>query len=203
MGMEHLDEEEIRAELTRITRVLEEITGLTSRWNGTVEFTFDPPEGYRRAHGRKPFSCGIKIDHDLAQTPARWRTLIHEALHALSEGYTRDDYLRFRGWEEGVVEKTQRLVRRQVLERLGVDVSEEIFAPFESPHIFDPQIEALEAIRAALGRDALAFYLALLSTPIRFRPGALYGESYRLEPDARKAYLIVFSRASAALGGEG
>jgi hypothetical protein len=167
------DEETLRRELLRLTPILEEITGLTSNWNGTVELIIVEPGSRKRAYGRKPFSCGIHIDRDHAQEDARWRTLIHESLHALSAGYNRRDYDLYEGWEEGVVEKTQQLLRPAVRDRLGISLSPSVFARYENPHPFQSYIDALETIRALLPAEPEAFYLRLLAVPLQFRPGAL------------------------------
>ena len=68
--------------------------------------------------GKKRFSCDIQIQEALAKTEARWTTLIHESLHTFSSGYLREDYQAYRGWEEGVVEQLQRLLRFEVFHRL-------------------------------------------------------------------------------------
>lgn len=63
-------------ELDAIINILSGLTGLTSRWNGEVELSQD-----LSALGRKPFTCRIVINRSLLNSPLRWRTLIHEALH--------------------------------------------------------------------------------------------------------------------------
>lgn len=68
---------QIHDELARIVPVISELTGLPSNWNGRVELV----EGaYYR--GMKAFDCDIRIRASLAREEARWRTLIHELLHA-------------------------------------------------------------------------------------------------------------------------
>lgn len=62
----------------------------------------------RRVLGEKRWGCDILFHADLTNNPLRWRTLLHEVLHSVSAGMTEQDYRRFRGWEEGVVEWLQR-----------------------------------------------------------------------------------------------
>lgn len=90
---------QIQEEIAAIVAFLVEETGLPSRWSGQVGLI--PDADFR---GKKLFRCDILIDVALAQRPERWSTLIHEALHSLSADYNKEDYHRFRGWEEGVVE---------------------------------------------------------------------------------------------------
>ena len=105
---------QIHDEIHRILDVVCDLTRLPSNWNGTLVLV-DGAE----FRGRKPFSCTIEIDADLATLPNRWATLIHEALHAVSAGYDRNDFQQFRGWKEGTVEQLQRLLRPSILDRLG------------------------------------------------------------------------------------
>jgi hypothetical protein len=121
MGTVAEAEEQIRGELERLQPLVEEITGLRSRWNGAVELV--PTPGYR---GAKRFSCAIVLDASLVGDDTRWRTSIHELLHSVSAGYVPSDYRSLRGWEEGVVEQLQRLIRPSLLARVGVVVPEEV-----------------------------------------------------------------------------
>ena len=54
-------------------------------------------------------------------------TFIHEALHSVSAGFMGEDYRSARGWEEGVAEQLQRLLRVEVLDRLGAHMEEAVF----------------------------------------------------------------------------
>lgn len=153
--------------------------------------------------GRKPFNCDILIDADLTRLPERWATLIHEALHAVSVGYDRNDFQALRGWEEGVVEQLQRLMRPTVLVRLGVSVEETIWQEHEAQHRFNDYIKALEEIRNALNEpetaDPLRFYIRLLATPLRERPGYVLGLGYRRPELPRTPFIRAFSAANALL----
>jgi len=111
-----------RSEVEGIVAVVGALTGLPSRWSGRVEILLEA-----RYKGRKPFNCDILIAEDVARREERWRTLIHEALHAHSVGYNGTDYRALRGWEEGVVEHLQRLLRPTVLSRLQVAIAEDVF----------------------------------------------------------------------------
>lgn len=184
----------IQRELELLQPVVEHLTGLRSRWNGQVELATDP--GFR---GKKLFSCAIVLDAALSEDPARWRTAIHEMLHAVSAGYTQADYLALVGWEEGVVEMLQRIVRPAVMAQMGVVVSEDVFRAVEVPHLFNRHITALEQMRTALGLPLLEFYLALLRLPLRERPAYVFGLGNRLPAGQRIDFVRVYSAANAVL----
>ena len=187
-------EAEVRQEITQVVSIVEELTGLPSRWNGQVELV--PDAEFR---GKKLFSCAILLDTAVAQRPVRWRTLIHEALHSVSMGYIRADYDALIGWEEGTVEQLQRLLRRQVLDALAVDVPEGVFVEAEANYSFNPYIAALEDVRNALEVPSPEFYLRLLNTPIGQRPGSILGQTMGLTGAARRDLIEVFSRSNAVL----
>jgi hypothetical protein len=188
-------ETRIQQELVAIVDVLTEMTGLASRWSGEVELSQDP-----RIMGRKPFSCRIIVNAGLVDQSARWRTLIHEAMHSLSAGYNMTDYQAFLGWEEGVVEQTQRLLRPIVLERLGVQVDSSVFSSAESAYSFNKYIRAIELLRNALGReDEQEFYLTLLATEIKRRHNLIFSLGNRLPGLQRIAFMAVFSEANSIL----
>lgn len=187
-------EAQTQQEIARIVPIVEKLTGLTSRWSGRVELA--PDAEFR---GKKLFSCAILLDAAVAQRPVRWRTLIHEALHSVSAGYIRANYDALIGWEEGTVEKLQRLLRRQVLDALAVDVPEGVFAEAEANYSFNPYINALENMRNALGVPSPDFYLRLLNTPIAERPGSIFGQTLGLTGPARREIIQVLSRSNAVL----
>ena len=179
--------------------VICELTELSSRWSGRLELVLDAD-----FKGKKPFRCDILLDATLATQQERWSTLIHEALHSLSAGYLRDDYQDFQGWEEGVVEKLQRLLRPQVLTRLGVNIPEATFLPMDEGHSYNDFITALESLRQIVGisdaiSDVQEFYVHLLSTPIRNRPALLLSLGMKLQGEARRQFITLFASANAAL----
>ena len=190
---------QIAEELRRLLPLVEELTGLTSRWSGIVELV--PEAEYL---GLKPFSCEIRINATLAQQDTRWATLIHELLHSCSVGYKRDDFQNLRGWEEGVVEQLQRLLRPEILQRLDIRLSPDVFAIRELKHHFNPYIEALEEIRIALKGEGVpdnphTFYTNLLATPMKERPGYILSLGYQRIALPRVAFVHAFSAANALL----
>jgi len=187
-------EAQAQQEVAQGVRIVEELTGLPSRWIGQVELV--PDAEFR---GKKLFSCSILLDAAVAQHPVRWRTLIHEALHSVSAGYIRADYDTLIGWEEGTVEQLQRLLRRRVLDALGVDVAEEVFAETEAKYPFNPYISALEDVRNVLEAPPLDFYLRLLSTPIAQRPASIFGQTVGQPGAVRRQVIQVLSRSNAVL----
>ena len=185
---------QVRAELHRLLPVLSRLTGLPSRWNG--ELVLVPDAGFK---GKKLFSCSVLLDAALASRDVRWRTLIHESLHALSVGYNRMDFEALSGWEEGVVEQLQRLLRPEVLIALGVSLEEAVFAPAEAAHPYNRYIRVLEELRQGLNLPGKAFYCGLLATPIKDRPAFVYGLGKNVPEGDRTAFTRTFSVATTTL----
>lgn len=170
----------ILSELRSLIHIIEDITGLASRWSGNI-FVLDNEAiqlvSGRQALAEKRWNCDIVVNSILIEEPLRWRTLIHELLHSVSVGMNPGDYQRFRGWEEGTVEVLQRRMRPQILSQLGIVVEENIFQTVESQWVFNNYIEALETLRQALHEDEIAFYLTLLRTPLAMRLQYVYNLS--------------------------
>lgn len=192
-------EAQISSKLQRIVAVVTRLTGLTSRWSGIVELVPDA-----EFKGMKRFSCSILLNAALAQEAVRWATLLHEILHSCSAGYSPDDYQKLRGWEEGVVEQLQRLLRAQVLAELGIDLQPETFMADEAAHRYNVYIAALEEVRQALhaegtADDAMRFYIDLLAVPLRDRPGYMLGLGYQRVGLPRAPFVRALSSANAVL----
>ena len=184
-------------ELRLIEQIVSELTGLPSNWNGNVELHTEP--GWR---GMKPFGCAIRLDSARQELDVRWRTHLHEVLHAHSAGYARTAFDDFPGWEEGVVEKLQRLLRPRVLARLGSGVTEAVFAQEDAEHEYNPYIEALERLYPFLKQPEESetdFYVALLATPIKERVAWTLARGKQLPPQEFSVFLRAFSAANATL----
>jgi hypothetical protein len=72
----------------------------------------------------------------------------------------------------------------------------------ESAHLFNRRLAAMESLRSALNVPNLQsaqFYIELLSTPIKLRPGVLFGKGSPLIGDERKQFIRTFSRANSIL----
>ncbi len=195
------DVRQVYEELEQLAPILTTLTGLSSRWNGQV--TLGVEEWFR---GKKLFSCGIVVQAKLVTQDIRWRTLIHELLHSQSAGYSSPDYNALIGWEEGVVEQTQRLLRPEVLARIGIQVAAEAFHEVEADHVYNRYIDALEDLRRSLSimeEQRTQFYVDLLATPIRDRAAFVYRLSSGLLGTDRRRFLSVFSAASARLRTKG
>jgi hypothetical protein len=187
-------EAQIAGELRQILPIIEEVTGLASRWNGTLELV--PEANFK---GKKPFSCSILMETALARQDIRWRTSLHELLHSVSAGYNSGDYNAYLGWEEGIVEQLQRIIRPEVLERLGIVLPEEVFQSWETVHPYNRYIVALEQIRMVLQQPDREFYIGLLHTPIRQRPVAIFEQGSRLSGAERIAFVRTYSVVNAIL----
>ena len=185
---------DIQAKLGQVQQVLLKLLGRPSRWSGLVELTENP---YIR--GAKPFRCDIVVNVELTRQDERWRTLIHEMLHTFSAGYLTLDYVSFRGWEEGVVENLQRVLRPTILAELGVTVAENIFSVLETDHEYAEYVQALEDIRKSFGEEPRMFYSSLLAVPLSERRQAIFEQGMGLPAVERQAFFQVYSRSNAVL----
>ena len=188
-----------RRELTDIVAALTQLTGLPSRWSGRVELVPDA-----ESKGRKRPICDIQLDTVLAESDLRWAILIHEALHSFSVGYNSSDFRQFRGWEEGVVEQLQRLLRPTILNRLRVPLADVLFHAEEEIHAFNAYIAAIESLRLLLNESEVSlpkqqFYRNLLALPISERPDNLLRVSFTLSQPQRGVFVSTFSHASSVL----
>lgn len=190
------DRARVRGEVQRLTSALEQITGLKSSWNGEVELVETGGRGFRSI---KPFTCQVVLAAHLHNSDERWRTLICEALHALSTGFGRSAYDRFPGWEEGINERLQRLVRDQVLADLGITLAPGVIGQADSGHPYNKYIEALEGLRELIGAEERGFYLEMLATPLPERKAALLRRGQGLAGRQHRTFLEAFPRASSIL----
>lgn len=192
-------ERQIQEELAAIAAILVELTGLPSRWSGRVELVTGAD-----FRGKKLFRCDILIDAALAQRPERWSTLIHEVLHSLSADYNKEDYQRFRGWEEGVVEQLQRLYRTQLFQRLSVNLADDLFAQEDNSHAYNRFIVALESLRRAVempDERQVSFYRNLLAVPIGERPAWVRSLGPANTGARWIEFVTIFSAANSTLKG--
>ena len=153
-------QQQVEEETRRLVALVEEITGLRSRWNGQIILLGDAemlPLLGRRVSGEKRWGCDILLHSSLVGDSLRWRTLLHEALHSVSVGMNEQDYRRFRGWEEGTVEWLQRRLRPEILHSLGVSVLEEVFVVAEQFWPFNKYLIALQILQQAAGLDTETF----------------------------------------------
>ena len=174
-------EAQVRAELEQIMPIVSALTELPARWSGRVELVTGAD-----FKGKKRFSCDIWIAADLAEQDDRWTTLIHEALHAVSAGYTPLEYESLRGWEEGVVEQMQRLLRPDIFSKLGVTVPAKTLLRLDDEHPYNGYIYALEQVRAILIASKVQFYQKLLSTPLGLRPAVTLMQANSLPAQRRR-----------------
>ena len=167
-----MEETRVLEELQAVRDVVERLTGLRSRWSGSVVL-MDSREivalkGYPIL-AEKRWNCDIVIDAAVTKLPTRWRTYVHEMLHSISVGLNEADYNRFRGWEEGVVEHLQRLLRPEVLAAVGAGGAEAVSGEMDAIWRMNPYVQAMETLRLSLGVEALPFYRRLLAVPLADR----------------------------------
>jgi hypothetical protein len=183
------EERRLVVELEKITAALEAELGRPSRWSGAALLMDLDQSGF----GLARFDGTIRIRIDRWQDDIhRWRTLIHEGLHYFSPALSAQAYLAHQGWEEGVVEQLQRLLRPLVLRRLGIVVPEDMLKAGDVQHAYNGYIEALEGVRTLLGADERRFYERLLSLPLVDRPLAVRRMSDTLSETERAEFTRVF-----------
>lgn len=188
-------QETITQEIRRVVAEVEALTGLRSRWNGSVtvwEASLAATLGVKPFLAKKTWDCGMAVVDALLGDSQRWRSLIHEALHSVSVGMNEVDYRRFTGWEEGVVEWLQRRWRRQVLLAIGLDLPEEDFAATERNWALNGYLEALETLQAGCGLEADRFYMTLIHTPLGQRLALV--QAWGRSRGARADYFVLFAR---------
>lgn len=193
--MEEATEGELQSILRQIIQVLENVLGRTSHWNGKASLEdglfF---AGAARYDGSIAISEPVFADIDL-----RWRTLIHEALHTFSPRYTHMTYLGAIGWEEGVVEQMQRLLRPAVIAALQVEVSGAVIDAVEEVHPYNKYIAVLEDIRLRLGEEQFRFYDTLLVTPLPDRATLIRQSGILLSGQNRQEFGAALLKAVWAL----
>ncbi len=197
--MEDGRQRQVEGETRRLVALVEEATGLRSRWNGTVRVidvataALTSPTPFL---AKKEWSCGITIVETTLNSEGRWRSLLHEALHSVSVGLTEPDYHRFRLWEEAVVEMLQRLYRPVLFRRLGLAIAESQFRTIEENWRYNRAVDALAQIAAARPDVPLREFLeGMLRTPLPDRP------AYAFEWGRQAADFAMFKRIYAAASG--
>ena len=169
---------QVEDETRRLVVLVEEITGLRSRWNGTVRIIDTATAALTSQTpflAKKEWSCGMTVVDTTLNSEGRWRSLLHEALHSVSVGLTEPDYRRFRGWEEAVVETLQRMYRPEVFRRLGLNILETRFLTIEENWRYNRAVDALAAIAAERPEVPLRGFLEeLLRMPLPDRPGYVF-----------------------------
>lgn len=182
--------------LTQVVSALSELLGRPSRWAGSLELTDSLfSSGVAHLDGRIEITRAV-----WRQPPYRWRTVVHEAMHLYSPTYTSREYSLNRGWEEGVVEQMQRLLRQEVFQRIGVAMVEDAFAERDAAHEYNDYIRALEGLRRPLQMSPLGFYAWLLKTPLPSRAGAVGDAGSALPEQERAAFRRLLLLAQAKLG---
>ncbi len=136
------------------------ITGLASRWDGTVAMIGDAYEcGY---WGAKDYSCYVEYAEQVADNRLlRISNPIHEMLHAHSVGYNMIAYPVFSEYEEGVVEHLTRIIRGEITGNLGED-PETDFSSIDQKTGYDNEMKFMESLRIKTGKEPRDFYLQLI-----------------------------------------
>jgi hypothetical protein len=156
-----------------VTRRLQEAlpVGQTirSRWNGAVALLSE--EEALRAKARFRLEDGaILVAADLMGQGVRWRTFIHELLHAHSLVRTPLEYDAAVGWEEGVVEYLQRSWRDSIFHEVGLEVDPEALSDADADwdDAYGSALKDLEFLRHEVRRagNPSAFYVELLTVPV-------------------------------------
>ena len=150
--------------LTTIQPIVEEITGLASRWSGRTRIAEAvDQEGFPKFSGRKEWNCDITIHRSQLATLGWYGTALHEMLHSISRGLIVDDYLRFKGYEEGVVEALTRLLFAEVYTKADIG------AIFSERSHYQRYVQDLENLRGRISFNKTDFYFGLISASLNQR----------------------------------
>src|SRR5579872_1452979 len=170
------------------------LTGLSSRWNGTILLS-EEVDGFGNPTfaGKKHWDCSILLHRAFLLQPGLFARLIHEALHCVSAGVEPKAYQQFPGWEEGVVEHLTRLLGPGIAAELGW---KDAFAARVS---YNPELVCLEKLRSVVQREAKPFYVRLLQTPLGRREQTVV--QWAIEAHAEIAPARVLARIAADLRG--
>lgn len=135
----------------------------------------EPSSPLRHAPSQR-WNCDIALDQSLLTRPRRYPTGRHELLHSVSVGLNPNDYPRFAGFEEGVVEQCTRLLQNEIFAALGLQ------GPFDTRNSYPNEIAALETLRTRANKVKRDCYLGLLSTPLRNREAVVLQWIQEAEP---------------------
>ncbi len=176
-------------DLKTVQQHIEQLTGLPSRWNGTLHITEEVDvENVPACRAKKEWGCSITLHAAYLDTPGLFQTIVHEMMHSVSVGLTPLGFRRFRGYEEGVVERLTRLLHPQIAGAMNIAVAS------ETRDAFDNYILSLEQLRGLAQMDTHAFYLGLLQTPLEGREALVVQwakQQYAHESEARVLARIV------------
>ena len=183
-----LTNSDVQKQVSAITQRIEEITGLTSRWNHDVVFSDEVDALGRPAFSaKKEWACRIAVHSAVLDRPGLFARLVHEALHAVSVGVERTAFMAYRGFEEGVVEWWTRRLAVPLAAELGIE------AIYEMREVFDPYLIHLENMRAITELAEEEFYLRLIRTPLAQRHQAVIQWAAEAHPDELPACILAKS----------
>ncbi len=170
-------QDRVEDEARQVVAFVEEMTGLRSRWNGTVRVVDAATAALLSPVpflAKKEWGCGITL-LETTTGDGRWRSLLHEAFHSVSVGLTQESYNQFAPWEEAIVESLQRLYRPALLRSLSVDADESRIAASEAAWRFNRAVDALGRIAAERPEvPAREFLEQMLRTPLPDRPALAF-----------------------------
>jgi hypothetical protein len=173
---------------------LEALTGLRSRWNGTLIVSDEVDEfGRPRYSAEKVWTCEIAVHRSSLRSPSLFISLVHESFHAISAGVTQRHFQLNRGFEEGVVEWLTRHLVPRLAEECGTQ------AVMEGRAAFQRYLESLERLRNWTGKEDEVFYLDLLRTPLAQRSDAVVQWAMEAHPEESRARML--ARLSSDLRG--
>ena len=179
--------ERAKGELNFVNQWIEHCLSRKSAWSGELRLFREP----KQVAGYKDFSCYIALNEDLQGQLSRWATHLHEVLHGFSEGYSLTAYNSAPGWEEGVVEKLQRLLRPFLLENIGNGRAIALAIEqkkLDVEHPYNTYIQVLEALRYLVQEESeMRFYVQLLQVPLSEREQFLLAQIQQLYRQNRVA----------------
>lgn len=150
----------------RIAAWLENQLGMISRWSGDI--SIDAADS--KYAGVKRWNCWIGLNVEYAdRITYRFPTLIHEMVHSISKDLTPAGYVANKGWEEGLIELTARVHRKELMARQFPELAldEAVFAAQD--YAYQIWVEDIQAIAKELKRPIKAFIKELLAMPVQER----------------------------------
>lgn len=126
--------------------------------------------------------------------------MIHEMLHSMDT--PNQNYLRLKGWDEGVLEPVMRMLRPQILAQRGVSIPEIDLQSRDHKHPYQKYIAALERVRSRLPSphsEEEVFYYGLFGVPIEERQGLIEQWASQLPKSKQKEFRRVLLRAKSVL----
>jgi hypothetical protein len=151
--------------LMAMSEWMEKTFGLRTNWNGGLGFGGTGAGAAGTFGWDKVISVHTDYMKGLRGLANQTKVIFHEAFHGISVGAGDPRvYSRYRGWEEGVVERASQVWEADILKVLGHPPSNKGYSTY------DRYTGALEELRRLAGMSEKEFYSRLIGTDLAARP---------------------------------